>query len=393
MLWEGTQLRDVTEADLRRVLDSGLAEHLQLEYKSELYQNNDRGNKESLLDICMFANAEGGVLLTGVHELRDAQGQPTGVPDPAAPIGVAIGNPEGVLQSIDARVTAAIEERLLLESAAIHLGNGSHVLAFRIENSTAKPHCVRYQGHVYFPSRRERSRYDMDIREIKEVVMRTGSKLDLSRRMLKDAFLSAHRPADPPYLHIGIVPIFGKDFSINLRMAHIRQAVAMFDVLNDNPQQGNVTYGFNGLERRANTNDNTAEVRRNGLINFRTQLPILPRQGPNRIFPTAIDLQLRKFMFQASRFYHETEMSGPYLLSMMLRTSERLVGMYAAAHGLGAEPTEPISLGEYLFPSILIDDFAKVDELIQPLCDQTHQTFGKACSPCFGWDGSWIGVR
>src|SRR6266566_9692373 len=100
MLWEGKHLRDVTEDDLRQIIDSGLSEHLQLEYKSELYQNNERGSKESLLDICMFANAEGGVLLIGVPELRDGGGQPTGVPDPAAPIGLNQGNPEAALQSL-----------------------------------------------------------------------------------------------------------------------------------------------------------------------------------------------------------------------------------------------------------------------------------------------------
>jgi predicted HTH transcriptional regulator len=36
----------------------------------------------------MFANAEGGILLIGVDEKRDAQGQPTGTPDPAIPLGV-----------------------------------------------------------------------------------------------------------------------------------------------------------------------------------------------------------------------------------------------------------------------------------------------------------------
>jgi predicted HTH transcriptional regulator len=175
MLWENKLLRDVNEDDLHQIIRSGLAEHLQLEYKSELYQANDRGNRESLLDICMFANAEGGVLLIGVPELRDPQGQATGIPDPGAQIGVNLDNAEATLQSLDARVTAAIEERLPLESAAIRLVNGSYVLALRIQNSTAKPHCVRYQGHVYFPSRRERSRYEMGVREIKELTMRTAA--------------------------------------------------------------------------------------------------------------------------------------------------------------------------------------------------------------------------
>ena len=178
MPWEDKQLRDVREVDVRQLINSGVEEHLQLEYKSALYEGNDRGGRECLLDICMFANSGGGVLLIGVPERRDLQGQPTGMPDPAQPLGLDIPNPETVLQSYDARVVVAVEDRLPLESAAIAVGHGMHVLAIRVPNSVEKPHCVRYQGHVYFPSRRERHRYEMDVREIKEMVMRTASRME-----------------------------------------------------------------------------------------------------------------------------------------------------------------------------------------------------------------------
>ena len=67
MLWEGRPLRDIGEADVRRLVESGLEEHLQLEYKSELYDDNDRGRREFLLDLAMFANTAGGVVLIGVE--------------------------------------------------------------------------------------------------------------------------------------------------------------------------------------------------------------------------------------------------------------------------------------------------------------------------------------
>jgi hypothetical protein len=54
-VWEDKRLRDITEAEVRQLVSSDLEEHLQLEYKSALYDGGDRGRKESLLDICMFA--------------------------------------------------------------------------------------------------------------------------------------------------------------------------------------------------------------------------------------------------------------------------------------------------------------------------------------------------
>src|SRR5690242_20031449 len=114
MLWEGRSLADIREADVRAIVAAGLKEHLQLEYKSALYDTNERGNREFLLDICMFANTSGGVLLIGVHELRSENNQPTGAPDPNAPLGITLANPEAILAAYDARVMEAIEERLAL---------------------------------------------------------------------------------------------------------------------------------------------------------------------------------------------------------------------------------------------------------------------------------------
>jgi len=120
MLWEGRPLRDLREQDIRRLLEPGLEENLQLEYKSALYEDDDRSRREFLLDISVFANSSGGILLIGVPERRDEQGHPTGAPDPAGILGLEVPNPQAVLNADDARVMEAIEERLLPERRAGH---------------------------------------------------------------------------------------------------------------------------------------------------------------------------------------------------------------------------------------------------------------------------------
>src|SRR6266404_279102 len=128
--------------DLRAVLESGMEEHKHLDYKAELYANNDAGQKDFLVDVCAFANAEGGILLLGVPEVRDAEtGKPTGVPDLGNFQGIEAPNPESVLIAYDAKVVSCIEERIPLETRAIRLANGRHVLAIRVPNSLNKPHC------------------------------------------------------------------------------------------------------------------------------------------------------------------------------------------------------------------------------------------------------------
>jgi predicted HTH transcriptional regulator len=82
MIFGDRPLRQVTEEDIRELVVSGMAEHLQLEYKSAAYERTGEGQREFLKDICMFANAIGGVLIIGVSEIRGDDGKPSGVPDP-----------------------------------------------------------------------------------------------------------------------------------------------------------------------------------------------------------------------------------------------------------------------------------------------------------------------
>jgi hypothetical protein len=47
----------VHRRDSSTLIESGLEEHLHLEYKSASYEDNNRGRREFLLGICMFANS------------------------------------------------------------------------------------------------------------------------------------------------------------------------------------------------------------------------------------------------------------------------------------------------------------------------------------------------
>jgi hypothetical protein len=390
MLWEGRPLRDIREADVRALVASGLEEHLQLEYKSALYDDNDRGRTEFLLDICMFANAIGGILLLGIPERRDGDGQPTGAPDPAGILGLDLPNPELVLNSYDARVTSAIEERLPLESAYVDLGEGRRVLAIRIPNSTKKPHSIRYQGHIYLPSRRERQRYHMDVREIKELVMRTASRLQQAEETLQRPFQMFRPTVDCPYLLISMVPVFSEDFMVDVRIERIKQAVANFSRAGQ-PQFGATMYTFDGLERRDNHANHIVKLHRNGLLVSSLQLPLYPHGQDNQhaIMITAIDVCLRAFVGRATSVYGAAAIGAPFVLGMMLRTTLPLLGAYG---GIGGYPdyTDPIPAGNYEFPFMEVDDLSATDRIIRPLCDQAHQMFGRERSPSFDAEGVWV---
>jgi hypothetical protein len=394
MLWEGRPLRDVREADIRGIVEAGLEEHLQLEYKGALYDDTDRGRREFLLDTCMFANAAGGIVLIGVPEQRDDQGQPTGVPDPEGVLGLDVPNPAAVLTAYDARVMEAIEERLQLESAPIDVGDGLRVLAIRIPNSPRKPHSVRHQGHIYFPCRRERQRFHLTVREIKEIAMRTASSLEQAERRLQNFFIAVPRSTDVPYLMIGMIPMFSEDFLVDLRAENVRRALANFSRTGAN-EYNHPVYTFDGLERREARFEYIVKFGHSGLLTSSCQLPLFPqRQGEvnQHVFGlTAIDSLLRNFVIRATTVYEGAAIGGPYVLGMMLRTLQPLIGAYNDIGGFGVVHTAPVRVGDYRFPYMQVDDLSEIDRIIRPLCDQSHQMFGNEGSPNFDAEGAWIG--
>lgn len=392
MLWEGRALLGVREDDVRGVVESGLQEHLQLEYKSELYADGERGRRELLLDITMFANTIGGILLIGIPEMRDERGQPTGVPDPAAILGVEIANAEAVLGSYDARVMEAVEERLPLESAPIDVGNGRSVLAIRVPNSSKKPHSVRHEGHIYFPARRERQRYHLNVREIKELVIRTASRSQQAKEMLKASFLRVTLLTDQPYLIIGMVPVFFDDFLIDVRRGDIRTAIANFSRTTQFDQR-DPAFTFDGLQRSGGAFDHSVTLGRNGLLTASSQLPLLVAQeriGQHVFNLGAIDLLLRNFMQRAAAVYGASGIGGPFVLGMMLRARTALAAAWPGQLPGSTEMSEPIPARDLMFRYLQLDDLPAADAAICPLCDQAYQLFGLQASPNFNTEGVWI---
>jgi len=388
-MWEDRRLRDITEADLRQIIDAQLEEHLQLEYKSALYETNDRGNKESLLDICMFANSGGGILLLGISEQRDAGGQATGLPDADAQLGLEIPNPEAVMQGYDARVLGNVQERISLESYAIPVADNRHVLAIRVPNSPSKPHRVSHQGHVYFPSRRERQRYEMDIREIKEMVMLTASRLEDAEVKLSKALRSVQPPDLVCSLVVGTIPVFWRNFMVDIQNEQVIQSVSQFHLGHHNVRQP--TYNFNGLERKLVANsDSVVQVHRDGMIVLHWRLPLYREGEREGLPPTGIDVVLRAFVQRCADVYRAAAINGPFLLTMVLKVANDTVSFYPMV-GIpqAVEPGGTIPAGSYAFPVVQAENLIDVDKLIRPLCDQAHQMFGRDSSPCFDGDGVW----
>jgi hypothetical protein len=382
--FEGKRLRDLLEADVRRLIDAGVAEHLYLEYKADLYGENLAGKKEFLLDVCMFASAQGGVLLIGVSEQRDPQDQATGLPDPAAQLGIQIDNPEAVLLSYDARIVSCVEERLPIESFAIPIAGGRHVLAFRVPDSMGKPHCVRLEGHVYFVSRRERHRYHMDVREIKDLSVKVTSQFERAEALV-EVQLAVPTMPDVPTLIAALVPVFFRNFLIDVKDPTVYQAFGRFNMNAPQATFSAPEYSMDGLRRT--TTRFQVELSRNGAITLKAQLAGTAVAGAFNFHANAIDVALRRFMNRAQILASAAGIPAPMLLGVSIVPPQTLVaiddwGVPEAQIGHGIHPLPVLEVANLAEPA---------EKIVRPLCDVAHQMFGESGSPCFGADGSWQG--
>ena len=154
-------LEQVTERDLRDLVDNSVIEYKTIEYKQDLPGNSDSDKKEFLADVSSFANASGGDLIYGIIEDRD-----TGVPKVLE--GLTVGNVDLEISRLESIIREGIAPRILgIDRKPINLSNSKVALIIRVPKSWTSPHRVIFKGHDKFYSRNTNGKYSMDVGELR----------------------------------------------------------------------------------------------------------------------------------------------------------------------------------------------------------------------------------
>ena len=82
----GKKIDDLQRSDINRLLENGIPESRQLDYKRKLSIANSSEKKEFLADISAFNNTNGGIIIFGITEKKDQHNNNTGIPDQITPI-------------------------------------------------------------------------------------------------------------------------------------------------------------------------------------------------------------------------------------------------------------------------------------------------------------------
>ena len=133
MVFEGKELKDIKTEDIQFLIDNRIAEEISIEYKSQMWKQNDAGTKEMLKDISSMANARGGHFILGIDEIRD------GIPKEI----IGITDADKAMQRIMNVCLSCIDEKIRgLDTLSIPFKEGRDIVIIRIPRSTRIPHMI-----------------------------------------------------------------------------------------------------------------------------------------------------------------------------------------------------------------------------------------------------------
>ena len=168
------QFDGIVAEDVEALVTNGVKEARDLEYKETLPGGSEGDKKEFLYDVSALANASGGDLIFGVSEQRDANGQPTGLPDRIVGLrGANLGQEQLRLEQL---VQTGVDPRvpgLRMKPVTTSAGD---VLLIRVLKSWVAPHMVTLGGVIRFYSRNSAGKYQLDVREIRAAFLATNAR-------------------------------------------------------------------------------------------------------------------------------------------------------------------------------------------------------------------------
>jgi hypothetical protein len=151
-----------SESGLQKLITAEVAEDEQLDFKRDPYPNDADGKKELVRDVAAMANARGGYILLGIDEK-----------DNVAVNLVGVEQGDIVARAVQQTCATGIDERIPgLNVFAVPLASGRSVVVIRIPASHRAPHAVTISTGKPFWKRRGESKGEMNMAEVREVVMR-----------------------------------------------------------------------------------------------------------------------------------------------------------------------------------------------------------------------------
>ncbi len=216
----GKKPSELNLSDIDRIIESQIPESKTLDYKAELKIDKGDDRKEFLADISALINTEGGVLIFGLKELKDSNGQNSGIPEEKIPI--QIDNLDKLIQQIEDLIQNNLEPRVNnLNINPIEVEAKKYILVIATQKTFGLPHMVTYKATNKFYKRRNSGKYLVDVYELQSSFIRSLENREQAERFRQSRvnivrnleFLPKLDIVGSYFLHV--IPINSFDYDID----------------------------------------------------------------------------------------------------------------------------------------------------------------------------------
>ena len=382
---------DISVNDLNELINVGVPEGLNIDYKRDLYGNSDNDKKELLKDISSFANSFGGHLIIGIEEAN-------GIPIEIS--GLQNINPDTEIQRIENLTRDGIEPRITgLKIKSIQLDSGNHVLVIRIPRSWNPPHRVSARNINKFYVRNSGGTHEVSVEELRSLFNLSASVHDRihSFRRERLSILSADegpmRIGHEGRLVLHIIPFsaFGHSHSLDVRQ--ICDQHLSFRPISS--QGMNYQYNFDGVinYRGGDVCYGYTQIFRNGIVEA-TKAEIMRNHEGQKIIPSLVfDQSIFEVLPGYLNGLQLLDVPSPLAVMISLQEiSGSLLGVGGNIWGLNGPV--PFKSSELLLPEIIIEDYGTEQDyqrVMRPAFDVLWNSAGYASSRYFNDDNLWVG--
>ena len=393
MSLNSVSLDQLTEANLQALVENGVPESRDLEFKRDAVGRDDAAKKEFLKDVSALANTAGGDLIIGLEE------------DDGVAIalrGVTVAPADEEVRRLESMLQDSLEPRLIgTRMRAIPLTAGGYVLVIRVQKSWNAPHRVVYQRTNRFYGRNAGGVYELGVEQLRAAFL-GASEVERSLGEFRLERLARFRSGVGPklsglgHLVVHFAPLQAPAGGIDLRVA----ADPNTGVKPMVPTGWDQLPNFDGIFLPAGRPDEDgrrfwmAQIFRDGRLEVgRGGMTFSRAQAEPRLLSYADSVkELIESVPQYCRALNRAGASSPFLgmVSLLdvggsvMRDDQRLRLSY-----------DPLDRDDLLFDPFLIEDLTFNDgwqRVLRPMLDAWWNAYGwPRCFHLFDDQGNWTG--
>jgi schlafen family protein len=382
-------IEDITDADLKTLVEQKLAEWKTIEYKESLSVQTEAERKKFLSQVSSLANAVGGHLIYGIRATNGV---------PAELCGLELENPDGMVLRLDDMLRSGIRPRIPgVLIRAVPIETNKFAVVIRVRKSWHRPHQVVFNNEFRFYSRASNGKYIVDVDELRSVFALSETTAESirsfrARRLTQLVANDCPVRLDPnPKLIFHLVPFsaFVPGAKVDLRV--LQGETGLLRPMRANGWNG-PRYNFDGLYTFAvhdGLSYSYVQVFRNGSIEAVNTSLLDPKRAERKIIPSiAYEHSLRELLQRCFDIERKLEVEAPAVIMLSL--------LGIKGYEIAVSPSRyydqghPIDRDDIIIPEALIENFeTPVDKSLRTILDPVWNAAGWPHSINFDEDGDW----